>query len=200
MPRPTKRHSSLRSAILCAAVALVLPATTLRAADDGVAFAENVVVGETELSLRGIGNVRYMLVFEVYVGALYLPEETSAERILSADVPRRLVFEYLYEVRADQLIEAADHFLSENVGPAVLERIRPAVDAINRMYVDVSPGDRYALTYVPGVGTELALNGETVGVVPGAEFAENYFSIWLGEKPLSVRFKRQLLAPAAGGS
>ena len=60
----------------------------------------------------------------------------------------------------------------------------------------MKPGDRYALTYIPGVGTELALNGKPKGVIEG-DFAAAYFAIWLGAKPLDASLKAQLLTPLA---
>jgi hypothetical protein len=56
------------------------------------------------------------------------------------------------------------------------------------------PGDRYALTYLPGVGTELSLNGRPLGTIPGEDFAAALFSIWLGPHPLDDDLKRTLLA------
>lgn len=44
--------------------------------------------------------------------------------------------------------------------------------------------DRYSLTYMPGVGTELALNDNPLGVIDGADFAAAYFRIWLGDHPI----------------
>jgi hypothetical protein len=46
---------------------------------------------------------------------------------------------------------------------------------------------------VPGRGTELALNGEPKGIIEGSEFAAAVFSIWLGPKPISNSFKKQIL-------
>ena len=59
----------------------------------------------------------------------------------------------------------------------------------------MEPGDRYALTYLPGEGTELAKNGVRLALVPGEEFAEAYFGIWLGEAPLDRNLRDQLLEP-----
>jgi hypothetical protein len=61
------------------------------------------------------------------------------------------------------------------------------------MYEDVKPGDRYSLTYIPGKGTKLALNGEHKGTIEGSEFAAALFSIWLGNKPIDKTFKKQIL-------
>ena len=61
------------------------------------------------------------------------------------------------------------------------------------MYEDVEPGDRYSLTYIPGRGTELALNDEPKGVIEGADFASAVYAIWLGQNPISQSFRQQLL-------
>ena len=76
---------------------------------------------------------------------------------------------------------------------AAIERLRPRIDYHNNLYVDVKPGDRYALTYIPGLGTELALNGRPVGIIEGADFAAALFSLWLGKYPYDERFKKALL-------
>ena len=83
--------------------------------------------------------------------------------------------------------------LSKNLDEAAIERLRPRIDYHNSLYVDVQPGDRYALTYVPGVGTELALNGRPIGIIEGADFAAAIFSLWLGENPYDRQFKNALL-------
>jgi hypothetical protein len=49
------------------------------------------------------------------------------------------------------------------------------------------------LTYIPGKGTELTLNGKSKGTVEGADFAAALFSIWLGPKPISESLKKELL-------
>lgn len=72
-------------------------------------------------------------------------------------------------------------------------RLQPELDRFTRLYRDVEPGDRYALTDVPGAGTELALNGSRLGVVPGAEVSRAIFSIWFGARPVDAGLERALL-------
>lgn len=57
----------------------------------------------------------------------------------------------------------------------------------------MKPGDCYGLTYTPGVGTELALNGVVKGTVEGADFAAAYFAIWLGPNPVNEALKLRLV-------
>ena len=49
------------------------------------------------------------------------------------------------------------------------------------------------MTYLPGRGTELALNGTPLAVIEGADFAAAYFGIWLGPNSIDDRLKRDLL-------
>jgi hypothetical protein len=81
-----------------------------------------------------------------------------------------------------------------NVTPERYEALRARIQAINALYRDVEPGDRYALSYAPGHGTELALNGEVLGRIPGADFAAAYFAIWLGDDPIDAPLRTQLLS------
>ena len=74
--------------------------------------------------------------------------------------------------------------LSRNVYASTLSSLRDRLDRIRAAYRDVKPGDRYALTYRPGSGTELSFNGTTLVVIQGDDFAAAYFSIWLGKQPL----------------
>jgi hypothetical protein len=158
-----------------------------------VRFAERVAVGELTLPLRGVGLLRWKKVVKGYVAGLYVAEGTRPEAVLG-DVPKRLELEYFWSIEADAFGAAADRLLSGRLDPETLTSLRPRLDALHRLYRDVEPGDRYALTYVPGRGTELALNGEPLGRVPGADFASAYFGIWLGEDPLDDTLRRKLLA------
>ena len=82
---------------------------------------------------------------------------------------------------------------SESEVKGWVQYLRERIDYHNSLYVDVEPGDRYAITYVPGVGTELSLNGEALGVIEGEDFAAALFALWLGDKPLDKRFRANLL-------
>ncbi len=61
----------------------------------------------------------------------------------------------------------------------------------------MKPGDRYAFTYLPERGTELSLNGEPLGTLPGVDLAKALFAIWLGEVPLDDSLKQALLGSSS---
>ena len=162
---------------------------------EGVQFAERVSVGGAELELRGTGLLRYRVFFKGYVAAFYLAEasgEATASDVLG-DVPRRLEIEYFWPIPAEKFAEVTDYGIALNVDPATFESLRERIEEFSALYEDIEPGDRYVL-YVPGIGTELARNARTLGVVEGANFSASLFAIWLGDQALDVSLREQLLA------
>jgi hypothetical protein len=188
----------LRSLLLLPVALLCLMERPLRAAEiEGVTFAESVHSGESPLRLHGTGLLRYRVFIKGYVAALYLADsfagKATSEAVLG-DVPRRLEIEYFWAIAAEDFARATVEGIERSAGREALVRLGPRIDRINSLYRDVRPGDRYALTYEPGVGTELALNGQRLGLIEGADFAAALFAIWLGEEPLDDSLRRQLLA------
>jgi hypothetical protein len=154
----------------------------------GVDFAETVEVHNQSLPLRGVGRVYYLRFFELYVGGLYIDQSVASDSVLS-DVPKRLELHYVRKITAAQFVEGAEEFLSRNLTNQQRQQIQSRVEQLHGAYRDVKAGDSYALTYVPGVGTELALNGSPLIVIEGNDFSSAYLSIWLGERSLSAKFR-----------
>lgn len=159
---------------------------------EGVQF-DNAYEDEgTRLKIHGTGLFRYLGVVKAYVGALYLPEGTSVEDVLS-DIPKRLEVEYFHALKGEDFGVTTNKIIAKNTNSQTLKSIREQIDFHNSLYENVDPGDRYSLTYIPGKGTTLALNGKTKGTIEGADFASALFSMWLGKFPMSKPFKQQLL-------
>jgi len=158
---------------------------------EGIKFSDDYVAEGKNLRLTGTGLLRYWG-FKAYTGALYLEEGAPVKDVLS-DRAKRIELEYLRAIKGKDFGPATDKGIAKNVDATTYERLRPRIDYHNSLYEDVQPGDRYSLTYIPGRGTELALNGELKGIIEGADFAEAVFSIWLGPKPINDSFKKQIL-------
>jgi hypothetical protein len=178
---------------IIALIAMILTLPPSEAAEvNGINFDDQYAVGDKVLKIRGGGLLRVMVFAKVYVSALYLPEDCASKLALS-DVPKRLEVEYMRSIAGNDFGRVTNKKISENVDPQTYERLRPRIEYHNSLYRDVKPGDRYSLTYIPGKGTELALNGEPQGVIEGADFAAAVFSMWLGPKPISESLKKDLL-------
>jgi hypothetical protein len=159
---------------------------------DGTAFSNTVTVKGTRLHLQGAALLRYLYFIEAYTGALYLSETADGSRALE-NIPRHLVLEYRVAISADDFAEATEKKIRDSVSDAVFQGLMPKITALNRLYKDVVPKDRYALTYIPGTGTILALNGTPLGTIEGAEFSRAVFSIWIGKNPIDKGFRDRLL-------
>jgi len=159
----------------------------------GQPFPERLKTGETALDLCSASLLeKYFL--DVYVAALYLGDCGVLPDALR-DVPKRLEIAYLRGFSAEQFAKAANEILERSFDAETLAPLRDRIGRLNAAYRGVEKGDRYALTYRPGRGTELALNDEALVVVEGAEFARVYFAIWLGDEPADEGLRERLLRP-----
>jgi len=188
--RSISRHCICTTILLLAFSIIPLSAQALTV--ENVTFADSVSIGGTQVPLRNAALLRYLKIIKAYVAALYVPEGVKSEEVLS-DVPKRLEINYLVSIKGPDFGKGAEPTLQLNQTPAELAKLRSRIDRINAIYRDVKPGDRYALTYLPGRGTELALNGTPLTVIEGADFAAAYFGIWLGRDSIDDKLKRDLL-------
>ncbi len=159
---------------------------------DGVRFARTIDAHNQQLRLKGAGLLKVMVFVKAYAGALYLPESAPPEQALDP-IAKSLVLEYYHPIASEDFAKATHVKIMDNVDAVEAEQLRPRIDRLAALYRDVRPGDRYALTYVPGEGTRLSLNGEVLGSIPGDDFARAVFSIWLGAKPIDETFRDRLL-------
>lgn len=179
---------STLAAVLCAAT----PGRAPAAVESGVEFPDAIEAGGERLELCSTALLRYRIVFKGYAGGLYLGDCAKRADVL-ADVPKRLELSYYWSVKTEWIVGAAEKLLARNLDEQSIAALRGRLRAFHAAYRPVEPGDRYSLTYTPGIGTELALNGEKLAVAPGADFARAYFSMWLGRKPLDEGFRDALI-------
>lgn len=189
---------NFRKAIAMSLAVACFSGHVARAAEiEGVRFVDSLSVGNAQLRIHGTGLLRYRVFIKGYVAALYLAESFGGEAkptTVLEDAPRRLEIEYFWAIPADKFAKITVEGISRNTDRETFERLRDRIDQLNAMYEDVEPGDRYALTYLPGVGTELARNGRRLGVIEGADFSSALFAIWLGDRALDDSLRKQLLA------
>jgi hypothetical protein len=140
----------------------------------------------------GQATFHWKSIVKVYDIALHLGTGQDATKALT-DVPMRLELMYHRAFTAAEIIKGGDGLLRRNVDAGTFDALSPRLAELNRAYVNVKAGDIYALTYVPGNGTTLRLNGKPLTTVPGYDFASAYFRIWLGKQPMSAGLRDELL-------
>jgi hypothetical protein len=156
-------------------------------------FAPTVELSGEILSLRGLSTYRYWG-FRVYTGALYAPRVAQSREAVRGEVKKKIVLCYHRSLSPEQFREKSQEVLEDSPG-LDLNTLEPHLSAINKAYVEVKEGDRYAITYAPSSGTmKLLLNDREPGLVAinSASFAKAYFGIWLSEYSVGKDFTAAL--------
>jgi hypothetical protein len=181
-------------------LSLLLPLAGTAAEVAGVKLPDTATVAGQTLRLNGAA-LRQKMFFKIYVAALYLPaKQTTSEQALASPGARRISMTLMRDITAEQLIEALAGGVRQNHTAAEFEKLKPGIEALNRVMTDIGQaksGSVITLDYVPGTGTQVALNGAAQGApVPGEDFYRGLMKIWLGQDPVDSGMKKALL----GGS
>jgi hypothetical protein len=158
----------------------------------GVTLEESTRAGGKELKLNGAG-VRKKSLFKVYVAGLYLERPTaSAEEAITSEQPKRMVLVMTRNVGHDQFAQAVVDGFQRN-SAAQMSTLQPRLDRLTSMIPDLGEGDVVDIVYQPGVGTLVRGKGKEVAL-PGKDFADALFAVWLGQNPVDGDLKRDLVA------
>jgi hypothetical protein len=172
----------MRKIILAAAllVATAIPAAAKNVA--GVNLEDKVTVGNHTLVLNG-ASLRKKFVIKVYAGGLYLPaKQNNAATIMATDQPRRMVMHFLYSVSKAQMAEAWSEGLTDNT-PNASPEVKTAFKTLASWMEDVPKGNRIVITYLPGTGTTVEVNGKNKGTLGGKAVSDAILNTWIGPKP-----------------
>lgn len=159
---------------------LVLPAGAGTLA--GVTLPDKVEVKGQTLVLNGLG-LRSKFFIKVYVGGLYLSQKEKAPaKILAEDHPRRMVMHFLYSVTKEQMCEAWNEGLAQN-SPNAAADVKKAFTTLCGWMEAIPKGNQLVLTYVPGEGTTVEVNGKSKGTLPGKAVSDAIVNTWIGPDP-----------------
>ena len=172
---------------------LLVPIAASAADVAGVKMEDKTTVNGQNLVLNGAG-LRKKLFIKVYVGGLYLPAKMSnPASILGSDTPRRMVMHFLYSVSKDQMCDAWEEGLEANT-PNSSAEVKGGFTTLCSLMEPIPKGNRLVLTYVPGTGTIVEVNGKVKGTIPGKATADAIVSTWIGPKPaMGDDFKNAVL-------
>lgn len=178
------------------AVLVLLTTVPLSAAElQGVTMADEVTVEGKTLKLNGLGlREASLLKVDVYVGGLYLEQPSSdAQAILGSDQMKRIHMHFVYKkVDRKKLVKAWDEGLEANVPNGLVTYAAPLAQ-LNGWMVTLVKGDTMTFTEVPGTGLVVEVKGDKKGVIEDAEFASDFWAIWLGPEPPNAGLKEGML-------
>lgn len=171
-----------RLAALMLSLSLAVPATLFAATLAGVTMADSAAVNGQSLVLNGVG-LRKKLFIKVYVGGLYLAaKQSNAATVLATDGPRRMEMHFLFSVSKDQMSDAWEEGLTNNT-PNASADVKAAFKTLGSWMEPIPSGNAMTLTYVPGTGTLVEVNGKTKGTLPGKATSDAILATWIGSNP-----------------
>jgi hypothetical protein len=162
----------------------------------GVQVPETATVASlaAPLVLNGAG-VRTRFFVKVYVGALYLTKrEAATTAILASPAPASVRLHFVHsEVEAAKLVSAWNDGFAANQSEETLKSLKTRIDRFNGLFRTTRRGDVVRLDLLPAEGTQVWINDELHGTVPGADFQRALLEIWLGAKPADGGLKEAML-------
>ncbi len=160
---------------------------------------KSVSVAGLQLRLNGMGVLKKAIFFKAYVVGLYLENPTGdAQAAITTDEAKRIVISMLRNVSRKMFVRAVEMGVMRNSGPQ-MPRLRARLDRLERALPALKKGEVLDMTYLPGVGT-LVSGGDQTMTIPGMDFSDALFSVWLGPKPISAALKSQLLGGQLGAA
>lgn len=157
----------------------------------GVTLEESTRLSGKELKLNGAG-IRKKAMFKVYVAGLYLEKPTnSPEEAITSEQPKRMVLVMTRGIGHDQFAQALTEGFQRN-SAAALPSLQGRLDKLKAMIPDLREGDVIDIVYQPNVGTLVRGQGREV-MLPGKDFADALFAVWLGATPADADLKQSLL-------
>ncbi len=191
---PRRRRSRLGADRTCKLLALtaavsaeLLVATpSLAAQIAGVTLPSTETVDGRRLRLKACA-VREELWTNLYAVSLYLPQQTAAAQVVTAQSPKLVRIDVTYGGEVPNGLPAEwKQGLQHHVSQEFLQTLQG-------LYNDLKSGDTVRVSYSPKSGTSLSVNGRDVASRPGDAVFNAMMRLWVGPNPVSQNIKRLLL-------
>ncbi|MBX2869281.1 MAG: chalcone isomerase family protein [Acidiferrobacterales bacterium] len=157
-------------------------------------FPESVELAGGTLVKQGVGT-RKKAFLSLYLAGLYLESKSNdSVAIINADNPMAIRLQIVSKLISAKRMKSAmlDGF-NQSTGGAVAP-IQEEIDQFATGFSDeIKKKDVFDLIYVPGNGVEVIKNGTSKVIVPGLEFKQALFGIWLSEDPIQASLKKSML-------
>ncbi|HEY6910607.1 MAG TPA: chalcone isomerase family protein [Myxococcales bacterium] len=159
---------------------------------EGVVAPPVIEVSGKPLHLLGMG-LRKKLWLKVYLASLYVEDPSDdAGKVIGSDQLKRVQMNMLRDLERGKIVEAVQEGFERNSGPQ-MPRLQARLDQFLKAIPDLKSGQTIVITYAPGRGTFIKAGGGEEITVPGKDFADALFSVWLGKQPVDDELKREML-------
>jgi hypothetical protein len=162
---------------------------------NGVTVPRKIEVQNKTMQLNGAGG-RSKMWLEVYVQALYLSQLSQDPKfIIDSDTEMAVRIEITSSmVSSGKLTKAMNTGFEKSAG-SNLESLRPRIEQFKSFLSDaITEKDVFILWYNPLDQTTNVIKNDVVkGKIPGFDFKQALFGIWLSDKPVDEALKKHLL-------
>lgn len=174
-----------RTALFAGFLACAAPAWSAEIA--GVTLPPTEAVGSTQLQLAGC-SAREKLWMDLYVVSLYLPRDMAGVARMTDDgVPKLVRLDVTHDGKVPNGLPSEwRQRLQRHVSQEFMQ-------TLESHYNNLRGGDTVRVSYTPGGGTTLSVNGNTVATRPGGDLMDAMLKLWVGQDPVSQDIKRDLL-------
>ena len=160
----------------------------------GVDFADEVTIAGKKLYLNGAGT-RKTFFNTIYACGLYLPHPTSdADTAIKGNVCKQVIIHFIQSKFSKEKIVKGweDGFF--NNSQEKMNTLQERITTFNAFFTsDPAANDRITIRYIPGQGTTVKINDENKGTIPGNDFMQALWAVWLGSNPADSGMKEGML-------
>lgn len=149
---------------------------------------------DQKLVLNGTG-IRTKFVFNIYIGALYLPQKTKdAKKVINDPVFKRISMYFLYdEISKKKMTDGWTDGFKDNLDDDTFKKLQPQIKQFNSFFPDIVKGNTVVIDFIPGKGSVVTINDRLQGTVAGEDFQKALLSIWFGKDPPNEALKKGML-------
>ncbi|MCW8876666.1 MAG: TonB family protein [Kangiellaceae bacterium] len=145
------------------------------------------------LQLLGIG-MHQELRNDIYVGALFAPSSVSnVDEIKGETIPKRMSIRLVSNYSHRKMSRHWKERLAMNNPRNLWQPLTKEIVLFSRIFKrKLQVGDELNIDHVPGVGTQIYLNGTLFQTVQKAGFVDLLLNVWLGTNPPTKAFKKSI--------
>ena len=146
------------------------------------------------LILNGTG-IRTKFIFDIYVGALYLPQKSSdAQQIINSPEAKRISMHFLYDkIEKQKMTDGWSDAFADNISETELANLKEQIKQFNSYFPDIVKGDVVVIDFIPNSGASITINTHLKGTIAGDDFQKALLAIWFGDSPPNEDLKEGML-------
>lgn len=187
-----------RSSIILLLISLLISKSVLALTIDGYEVPQVIPATSqnAELHLNGASLRTFYGVVDAYIGKLYVENPTTDElALVEADEYKRMIFRIsMKRVSGRRIARAMYEALQASIDEEEFIQLEERLELlVNFFDKSLRTGEEGYIEWVPGEGSRIVIKDDVKGIIPGKDLNDAILRIWVGDNPVTHRFKEQIL-------